>query len=200
MSLELKMVVVLALIGIVSGGILALTYVNALPLIQENQAKETSEAVLAVIEGAVDYEEIELDRSTTYYAGMKDGETVGYAVLSEGSGYQGKIRIMTGYNADLSSITGLQVLENVETPGLGNRIVGEDFRSQYVGVTPAPLVVCIKGEKTQSSEIEAITGATVSSKAVTRILNEGLTKVRNALGLTVDEVEDIGETGETDTE
>ena len=194
MSLEMKMVVVLAVIGIVSGGILALTYVNALPLIQENQARETSDAVLAVIEGAESYEEVELDRSTTYYIGKTGEETVGYAVLSEGSGYQGKIRIMTGYSSDLSAITGLQVLENVETPGLGNRIVGESFRSQFVGVTPAPLVVCVKGEKPKSSEIEAITGATVSSKAVTRILNEGLTKVRSALGLSVEETEDIDET------
>jgi electron transport complex protein RnfG len=191
MSLEVKMVVVLACIGIAAGGILALTYVNALPLIQENQLREKGEAVFTVIEGAEEYEEIEIDRSAVYFIGKKGGEIAGYAVLSEGSGYQGTIRIMTGYAPDLSTITGLQVLENMETPGLGNRIVEGPFRSQYEGLSLVPEVVCVKGETANPNEVQAITGATVSSKAVTRILNEGLAKLRDALGIEGTEAETV---------
>jgi electron transport complex protein RnfG len=181
MNLETKMIVVLGLIGIISGGILALTYVSAVPLIEENQRRATAEAVSSVLPDAEDYKEVEIDRSTTYFVGERDGEAVGYAVLNEGSGYQGKIRIMVGFSADLKSITGLEVLENSETPGLGNRIVQAGFRDQFKSAVPDPTIVCVKGAKSTQSEIEAITGATISSKAVTSILNDGLEKLRGAL-------------------
>jgi RnfABCDGE-type electron transport complex G subunit len=100
-------------------------------------------------------------------------ETVGYAVVAEGPGFVDKIRLVTGLNSDLSEITGIKVIENVETPGLGNKIEKNKFADQYIGMTLETEIKVKKGGAVNdNNEIDAITGATWSSKYVTAIVNE----------------------------
>jgi electron transport complex protein RnfG len=75
---------------------------------------------------------------------------------------------------------GLFVLEQKETPGLGANITNKPWRKQFSG-KPAKPLVAVKTGAQAPGEIDAITGATISSKSVTRILNSALSDLKNKL-------------------
>ena len=117
------------------------------------------------------------------YAGYDaDRKLVGIAVEAHGMGYQDVIRLIYGYSFEEKAITGIQVLESKETPGLGDRIESDpDFLANFerLDVSLAPdqsalehSIVPVKhGSKTNPWEIDSITGATISSHAIASILN-----------------------------
>ncbi|MDI6851788.1 MAG: FMN-binding protein, partial [bacterium] len=137
------------------------------------------EALLAVLNGTSGYEEVKInDRTFIFTARDEEGKIIGYGVMIEGSGFQGPIKIMVGFNTDASEVTGIEILENVETPGLGNRIVEDWFKKQFTGTTP-PIEV-LKGKAPENrSQIQAITGATISSKSVVKIVNDAAQILKN---------------------
>ncbi len=78
-----------------------------------------------------------------------------------------------GLSLDGESILGLSVVENKETPGLGNRIVEDAWRAQYAGLDAGQAIAVVKRpRRDESREVQAISGATISSQAVTRIVND----------------------------
>jgi Na+-translocating ferredoxin:NAD+ oxidoreductase RnfG subunit len=80
---------------------------------------------------------------------------------------------------DLKELVGLQVLEQTETPGLGTKVTEEPFTNQFVELVAEPNVGWVKGAPpTNTNEIQTITGATISSKAIVNIVNAGLKKLR----------------------
>jgi Na+-transporting NADH:ubiquinone oxidoreductase subunit C len=98
------------------------------------------------------------------------GQVTGYAFPFSGSALWGTIRGYLALNEDLSVIKGLTFTEQNETPGLGGRIDEEPFKAQWRGV-PLPegdLAYGTIGDK----QVDAVSGATQSSTAVTRTLNE----------------------------
>ena len=89
---------------------------------------------------------------------------------------------MAGIKPNLESISGIEILESQETPGLGQEITKEEFKSQFRSLSALPEITYVKNKKpTRPNEIQAITGATVSSSAVCSILNEKIAKIRKAL-------------------
>lgn len=174
------MILVLTGIGLFSGGSLALSYNATINRINENERRAKEQAAKNVIPGSVKVEETVIDRATSYYKGFDEaGNLVGYAVISSEPGFQGNIKLIFGVTPDFRHATGLIILDNVETPGLGNRIVEEPWRAQFNGLAlPGEAV---KGAKSKDSQIVAITGATISSNAVVRIINNGLAKFQEAL-------------------
>lgn len=179
MSKELKMVLVLTLVIVLAGGVLAYTYVATQRDIEKNLENAKKEALLAVLNGTSGYEEVKInDRTFIFTARDEEGKIIGYGVMIEGSGFQGPIKIMVGFNTDASEVTGIEILENVETPGLGNRIVEDWFKKQFTGTTP-PIEV-LKGKAPENrSQIQAITGATISSKSVVKIVNDAAQILKN---------------------
>ncbi|MBN2057841.1 MAG: RnfABCDGE type electron transport complex subunit G [Candidatus Saganbacteria bacterium] len=168
-----KMIVVLSVIGLVSGGILSLMYQWAEPKIKVNQIKANDAAVFQVVPGTVKYKQIS-DKDLTYFEcyGQR-GEKTGTAILCQGNGYQGVIKMMVGVNADFSKFTGMIVLEQVETPGLGAKIAEGAFTAQFKGLASKPPIEYVKSAKpSKLNQIEAITGATISSRAVVNIINK----------------------------
>ncbi len=106
------------------------------------------------------------------YEGMKDGKVVGvaFAVVSH-NGYSGDIEFMLGVNMD-GIIQGIVILKQLETPGLGAKIQNSDFRDQYKGKSlenPQNWAVTKDG-----GTFVPITGATISSRAITAATVEGL--------------------------
>lgn len=105
-----------------------------------------------------------------------DGRRVGVAITAAEPGFQDVISLIFGYEPATHSLLAMQVLEDKETPGLGDR-VGKDsaFGGQFPGAV-APL----KGVKGKSgkdpSEVDVITGATISSRAVIRIINDAVAR------------------------
>jgi len=110
-------------------------------------------------------------------------QPIGYSLPWEGNGFQGKIGIMIGLSIDLSTITSIEILEQVETPGLGTKVTEDPFRKQFSGLKAEPQVDWVKGAPpTKPNEIQTITGATISSKAIVAIVNDGLSTARAAMG------------------
>lgn len=179
MKLTIKMIFTLSIIGIISGSLLSELSGWAEPKIAEHRLADTKKAIYLVQPKANSYKKIELLDFELYQVSTCDS-IIGYAMPYSGSGFQGNIRLMIGLDCDLKKITGMRVLEQVETPGLGTKVAEEFFTNQFIDLVTDPLIVCIKGAKASKvNEVEAITGATISSKAVLRIVNEGLSELRS---------------------
>ena len=180
-----KMFLVLTVIGAVSGGILAGVFHVADPLIQANREKELKEAIFVVLPEAKDYKILEkgIDKAKVIvYQGLDaDGRSVGLAFIADGGGFQGNIRIMVGLSVDYLKLKGIKVIEQNETPGLGNRIKEPAFEGQFKGLEIKPKVEYIKYRKPEKpNQIQAITGATISSDAVVKNINNAVEEVLKA--------------------
>ncbi|HDQ14626.1 MAG TPA: FMN-binding protein [Sediminispirochaeta sp.] len=100
---------------------------------------------------------------------LPDGET-GYAVFTRGAGLWGEIVAIFGFEQDLQTITGVEFVEQNETPGLGARITEDWFKQQFRGKR-GPFEMVEEGTADEVNELDAITGATRTSDAVLKIAN-----------------------------
>jgi electron transport complex protein RnfG len=102
---------------------------------------------------------------------------IGFAVTAEGMGYADVIRVLYGYSVTDEAIVGLRVLESKETPGLGDRIETDpEFRRNFEKLDVTldddlsqivhPIEAVKQGRKQQPWQVDGITGATISSKAI----------------------------------
>jgi electron transport complex protein RnfG len=172
-------VAALTLIGIVAGGSLSLVNNWAAPKIALNQKAETERAIFLVHLDGKRYDEIKNAGFEVYKVFNQADSSVGYSLVYAGNGFQGKIKLMIGLTEKLNKITSIEVLEQSETPGLGTKILEPPYKDQYKGLTPAPSIKLVKGvEPSSSNEVKAITGATISSRSVVAIVNEGVSKLK----------------------
>ncbi len=109
------------------------------------------------------------------------GEPIAYAIPFTGAGLWGSISGYMGVSTDLDLITGLVFTDHSETPGLGGRIDELAFKEQFRNIEIASDTTLVYGEN-GNQEIDAITGATFTSKAVMRILNQLLDETVSKLG------------------
>ena len=93
---------------------------------------------------------------------------VGYAFMTDGKGYGGKIGILVGLETN-RALRGIRVISHQETPGLGAKITDTGFLDQFAGLVPAQLMLARDG-----GAVDAITGATISSRAVAEGVSAGL--------------------------
>lgn len=118
-----------------------------------------------------------------FYEGIVKGEKV-VGVSFEGGGMWGTIKGVVSANEDVSQTVGLQIIAHGETPGLGARITSDTFRDPfYRGVVlKEGTVVLVKGGADNSQgEINAITGATVTSSSMNQLLQRGYKDLRGIL-------------------
>jgi len=184
---SLRLVLTLAIAGLVSGVAIIGIYESTLPTITANKARELREAVFKVLPGvsqmqALVYRDGELvvvdapdKNEPVVYGGYDErAEFVGYAMPARGPGFQDTIAILYGYKPGEKIVVGMEVLESRETPGLGDKIYKDaEFVAGFSALSVEPEIFAVKkGTKSQPNEIDAITGATISSKAVVRIINE----------------------------
>lgn len=108
------------------------------------------------------------------YETVLAGKREGWVVKSKGQGYADKIELLVGLDADAQKITGLFILDQKETPGLGNKIIEGKWRAQFLGKsTTTPLRVTKTGAKSPE-EIDSVSGATISSNSVCALVNTAL--------------------------
>lgn len=107
------------------------------------------------------------------YVGMADGEIVGYVFETEAKGYGGTVKVMTGICTD-GNVTGVVILEHGETPGLGANAERTSFTDQYKQAAPEGGITLVKNKTPAEGEVEALTGATITSRAVTTAVNEAI--------------------------
>lgn len=203
-----RLVASLAVAGFLSGLIIIGIYVATLPTITANKAQELREAVFRVLPGVSQmhkfrYDGTQLvnadggkDGEDTVYAGYNDkGRFIGYAIASAGPGFQDTVSLLFGYLPDSRKVVGMWILESRETPGLGDKIYKDaEFVANFDDLATEPAIVAVKkGHKAKPNEIDAITGATISSKAVVRIINEGIQRWKERLPTTLPLLEEKGE-------
>jgi electron transport complex protein RnfG len=182
-----RLVLTLAFAGLISGAAIIGIYEATLPTITINKARELREAVFKVVPGVTQMQqlvyrdgelisavEIEKGEQPVYAAYDEEDVFVGYAIPAAGPGFQDTIGLLYGFKPDRQLVTGMEVLESRETPGLGDKIYKDaDFVASFKELLIEPEIVVVKkGKKSRPNEVDAITGATISSKAVVRIINE----------------------------
>jgi electron transport complex protein RnfG len=169
-----RMIVVLTIISLLSGGVLAETYRFTQPKIEKVREERLAQSVFDVVPGATGFEDIGTDGFNLFRVFDDSGAVLGYAFVAESAGFQGTIRMMVGIDENCTRITGLMVLEHLETPGLGARIIEPGFRQQFIGKSVT--------DKFQVNEdVDAVTGATISSNAVANGLKDGIERVRTII-------------------
>ena len=142
--------------------------------IAANAVKKRDDAMKAILTSADSFNEI----NESIFVGVSGDETVGYCVTVDApGGYGGDISMMVGFNAD-GSISGIEILSHGETAGLGANCTSDSFKSQFAGKT-APVAV-IKGAAASSSQFSAITGATITSRAIEKGVNNAYEALNDA--------------------
>ncbi|MCB1880495.1 MAG: FMN-binding protein, partial [Gammaproteobacteria bacterium] len=170
-----------------SGLIIVLAYESTLPTITAHKAMVMKEAVFKVLPGVnrmqrlvyrngmlAASEQVRKDDEVIFSGYDASGRLVGYAIAGAGPGFQDTIRLLYGYIPETREITGMEILESRETPGLGDKIYKDPaFVANFDSLSIDPEIRAVKkGKRSAANEIDAITGATISSKAVVRIINE----------------------------
>lgn len=140
-------------------------------------AIETQNEAMAKLIEADEYPEIKeniVDKEITYNTAVKDGETVGLIFVTEANGYGGAVSVMTAVNMD-GTVAAVEILAaDDETPGLGQNVTKESFYTQFNGMNGDIVAAKAGTANKENNEINAVTGATISSKAVTGAVNEAL--------------------------
>lgn len=176
-----RLILVLTVISILSGMILAYTFNSTNDKIIANDELKKQRAISEVLPGLVSYE-IQQKGNLTYYQGYdNDKNPVGIAVEAVGGGFQGEIKLMIGINPEENKITAIKVLSQLETPGLGARISETGFKSNFAD-KPFGEYKVVKRPATDPMEVSAISGATISSVAVTNIIQNAIKSVQEAFG------------------
>lgn len=175
-----QMITALTAVGVISGVTLVFVYVYAMPKIEVNIKNATDQAIKDIFPDASTIESA--DEKNIYEVKGAGGSLIGYAFLAQGNGYQGTIKLIVGVNPEITSQKGMEVLESQETPGLGAEIMSKKFKDQFVDLPLVHAIEYVKNQKPEKDyEIEAITGATISSRAVVNILNKRISEIRKLL-------------------
>lgn len=184
-------------VGVVCGLLIVSVFQVTRPVIERNRAEALQRAIFRVLPDARSsttfaleadgrFRALEADGASgeLVYAGYDEGrELVGLALEAQGMGYQDVIRVLYGYSFAEDAIIGIRVLESKETPGLGDKIETdavflENFERLDVSLTPDfseilhPIEAVKRGEKEHPWQVDGITGATISAKAIANILRE----------------------------
>lgn len=186
-----RLVATLAMAGVFAGLLIVIVHLWTQPRILEHQARALRAAVQEVLG--------EPERTQTLYviddaltpdlpAGMdslsvervfvgydQSDQLVGLAIKGGEPGFQDIINLIFGYDPTQRRLLGMKVLDNKETPGLGDKIVKDSlFVGEFVGVAVPLIGVGMGRAKGAAGEIDMITGATISSRAVIAIINHQL--------------------------
>jgi electron transport complex protein RnfG len=121
---------------------------------------------------------------TVYDAWLPEGKMIGHVIKADGQGYADKIELLVGLDAQGKRITGLFVLAQKETPGLGAKILEDAWRGQFKEKSTEKHLSVVKGGGAKEDQIDAISGATISSKSVTGIVNTAVANVASRLEVT----------------
>ncbi len=181
-----RLILTLGLAGLFSGLAIVGIFLATFDRIEQNRAEALQAAIFQVMPGtdhykamvAADGKLVQLGEgnqgeNVVFDCFDNQGQRLGYAIPSEGAGFQDTIKLIYGLRPGLDKLTGMLVLESKETPGLGDKIIkSRSFVDSFNGVAISPAIEATKkGKGGGNFQIDAISGATISSKAVVKIIN-----------------------------
>lgn len=194
---SLRLLLTLGFAGAIAGALLVFVFQWSNPLIQAYNAKVLQEAVTEVLKGPDHFESVfvvdgalttqvpegvdTLGLDKVFLGYDQAGNPVGFAMSHDGFGFQDLIYVIFGYDAEAGQVLGMKVLGHAETPGLGNKIEDQPFVGEFDGVD-AP-IEGVKPDRNTGApdQVDMITGVTISSKAVIRIINERIAAMADLL-------------------
>jgi len=169
---------IVTLVSIISAWALSYTYTITKPIIDLNRYQKKIKMITLVLppfDNQPEKDVIQIPNGkgemTEFYVGRKNGKPAGVAFKSSVNGYGGKISLIIGVNPE-GKVYGLSVLDQNETPGLGNKIASEAFAKQFLN---KDLSSSQWEVKRMGGDFDQITAATISSRAMTKGIKEGLT-------------------------
>ena len=169
----IKPVAVLLAICIIIPLALSLTNKITKDKIAELDEKNSRETMVDLIE-ADNFTECEFgENEFNYYTAVKDGNIIGYIFKTAEKGYGGDVSVMTAVNTD-GTVKSVAILDvSNETPGLGQNAAKESFYSQYAD-KKSGISLVKNGAESDKNEVNAVTGATITSTAVNKAVNTAL--------------------------
>lgn len=194
-SASKSMILTLGFVTTLSGFLIVTAFQATKPVIEENKRLSIQKTVLEVIQGATAYKHFIINdkgelleaspslKGTNVYAGYDaNGKLMGLAAEGRAQGYSGAVETIYAYKPDCQCITGVKVIKQTETPGLGDKVMTDksfvanfeklDVQLNAAGTALANAIVAVKhGSKKNPWEVDAISGATISSRAIAKGLN-----------------------------
>lgn len=175
------------------GLLIAITSIAWSPRIEQNERDKLNNLMKELITDANDFkiaiEGLQIPgrrgkvaKTDIYKAVEADGSNLGYAFVVVGPGFADKIKLVVAVDDKCEKFFGFKVLSSNETPGFGDKIKEDYFGEQFRNAPAGKIELVKTGDaKKIDSEIVAITGATVSSEAVVKIINNSITPIRDQL-------------------
>ena len=179
----------LLIISAIAALLLAFTNNVTADTIAKRNEQANAEARKLVLESAQDFEQVKdvktdnskgVKVSEIYEAKDASGNTVGYTLKVLPSGYGGTIELMVGIDSANGQVSGINVVSNSETAGLGAKATNPEFSDQYKG-KPLEELSVLKNGTPGDTEIKAISGATITSTAVTNGVDAAIEVYNNSL-------------------
>jgi electron transport complex protein RnfG len=186
---SMGIIATLAVAGMLAGLLLVTVYEATQPTILAYREKMMREAVglvlqepasfttLYLVGGALTLDlpegKTEKDFERVFVGYDEHNKAVGFALVHSRAGFQDQVKVIFGYNPETGGLMGMKVLESKETPGLGDAIEKNmEFVDQFTKALMPMKGVKAGAGKGDPHEVDMITGATISSRAVIRIINE----------------------------
>lgn len=178
--------------GAIAGALIVSVYQLTLPPIERHKAAVERAAVLEVLKSPASFDTLYLvndaltktlpagaqikDLEKVYLGRDVSGRRVGFAISGTENGFQDPITVMFGYDAGARAVIAMKVISNKETPGLGDKIVKDTmFVNEFAGAA-TPLAGVKRANARTPNDVEMITGATISSRAVIQIINNAIAR------------------------
>lgn len=165
--------VILFVICLIATALLGITNDVTAPIIEQLAIETETNSRKTVFPNAVSFGEATSPKEGVSVVAALDesGNTIGYVVVNSSKGYGGDVSVMTGVTAD-GKVTGVNILSHSETPGLGAKSKSDDaWREQFKGLVKE---ITVSKDKAGENSIDAITGATITSRAVVDAVNEAI--------------------------
>ena len=193
-----RLISTLGLVAAFSGFLIVFVFQSTKPHIDENKRVAIESAVFKVVPVGATIQrsyvltdeglQIQGKGEDIYAAYDKNNQLIGIALNGAAQGYAGIINLLYGYNPRCECITGFKVIKMTETPGLGDKIVKDPaFLSNFQALEAKlrndknalnnEIITVYHGKKTHPWQIDAISGATISSKAVGKAINNSARQV-----------------------
>lgn len=164
----------LVMITLISGCILAIINYFTQPIRIQNEEKAKLEARRLVLPRAEMFENLR-DQHDWFIGKLANGSIIGYVILIKQKGFDGTIQMVAGVDTKFQ-IVDYKILSDKETPGLGAKAKEDWFRTRFKGKNENELEI---SKNQELGKIQAITGATITSRAISNGLKRELLKLKN---------------------
>jgi electron transport complex protein RnfG len=188
-----KLVAMMTAAGALAGLLIVTAFQVTLPRIQHHQGEVMQVAIQEGLKSPARFDTLYLHDGALvkhlpagvsqkgiekiYLGYDKNGKRIGFAVSAAENGFQDLVTLMFGYDAAKHRLIAMKVIANKETPGLGNKIeTDQAFVSGFIDVAAPVEGVKSGGSEKGANDVVMITGATISSRAVIRIINNAIAR------------------------